>query len=93
MCCTWKAHDIDVNVDFISKFQSVSANTYSGAKKYLVSHQLCKFSHLKRWERPVIFNFQFIHYERQNEKKKYQKITLSDFIIILKNLFANYGGK
>ncbi len=29
--------------------------TYSGAKKYLVSHQLCKFSHLKRWERPVIF--------------------------------------
>ncbi len=29
--------------------------TYSGAKKYLVSHQLCKFSHLKRLERPVIF--------------------------------------
>ena len=28
---------------------------YSGAKKYLVSHQLCKFSHLKIWERPVIF--------------------------------------
>ncbi len=28
---------------------------YSGAKKYLVSHQLCKFSHLKRRERPVIF--------------------------------------
>ncbi len=28
---------------------------YSGAKKYLVSHQLCKFSHLKRWKRPVIF--------------------------------------
>ncbi len=28
---------------------------YSGAKMYLVSHQLCKFSHLKRWERPVIF--------------------------------------
>jgi hypothetical protein len=25
------------------------------AKKYLVSHQLCKFSHLKSWERPVIF--------------------------------------
>ena len=23
---------------------------YSGAKKYLVSHQFCKFSHLKRWE-------------------------------------------
>ncbi len=28
---------------------------YSGAKKYLVSHQLCKFSHLKRRDRPVIF--------------------------------------
>ncbi len=32
----------------------VILNMYSGAKKYLVSHQLCKFSHLKRWERPVI---------------------------------------
>ena len=30
-------------------------NMYSGAKKYLVSHKLCKFSHLKRWQRPVIF--------------------------------------
>ncbi len=28
---------------------------YSGAKKYLFRHQLCKFSHLKRCERPVIF--------------------------------------
>ena len=25
-------------------------HTYTGAKKYLVSHQVCKFSHLKRWE-------------------------------------------
>ena len=25
-----------------------SIRKYSGAKKYLVSHQLCKFSHLKR---------------------------------------------
>jgi hypothetical protein len=34
----------------------VHDSLYSGAKKkYLVSHQLCKFSHLKRWERPVIF--------------------------------------
>ncbi len=32
-----------------------SYSTYSGAKKYLVSQQLCKFSHLRRWERPVIF--------------------------------------
>ncbi len=29
-------------------------NIYTGGKMYLVSHQLCKFSHLKRWERPVI---------------------------------------
>ncbi len=28
---------------------------YSGAKKYLVSHQLCKFSHLKRWERLCMY--------------------------------------
>ncbi len=27
---------------------TVTAVVYSGAKKYLVSHQLCKFSHLKR---------------------------------------------
>ncbi len=47
---------------------------YSGAKKYLVSHQLCKFSHLKRWERIV-----YLNYERQNKKQnpdKIQKITL-----------------
>ncbi len=34
---------------------TIATDTYSGAKQYLVSHQLCKFSHLKRWERPVIF--------------------------------------
>ena len=28
---------------------NLKATAYSGAKKYLVSHQLCKFSHLKRW--------------------------------------------
>ncbi len=30
------------------RFQYVQVGIYSGAKKYLVSHQLCKFSHLKR---------------------------------------------
>ncbi len=30
------------------KYYSFKIYTYSGAKKYLVSHQLCKFSHLKR---------------------------------------------
>lgn len=28
---------------------------YSGGGKYLASHQLCNFSHLKRRKRPVIF--------------------------------------
>ncbi len=32
---------------FGSKLSNTSV-IYSGAKKYLVSHQLCKFSHLKR---------------------------------------------
>ncbi len=47
---------------------------YSGAKKYLVSHQLCKFSHLKRWERPVIFIIGIPQlWETKNEKKKSRK--------------------
>ncbi len=40
----------------------VCAYKYSGAKKYLVSHQLCKFSHLKRWERPVIIGIMHHRY-------------------------------
>ncbi len=40
---------------YIYMFVYIYIYMYSGAKKYLVSHQLCKFSHLKRWERPVIF--------------------------------------
>ena len=38
---------------FVYVFMHLSTSLYIGAKKYLVSHQLCKFSHLK--ERPVIF--------------------------------------
>ena len=52
---------------------------YSGAKKYLVSHQLCKFSHLKRWERPVIFIIGIPQLWETKWGKKIQKITLSDF--------------
>lgn len=32
-----------------------SVLSYGVAKKYLISHQLCKFSYLKRSERPLIF--------------------------------------
>ena len=49
----------------------------SGAKKYLVSHQLCKFSHLKRWERPVIFIIGTLQlWETKWEKKKSSKSHL-----------------
>ena len=49
---------------------------YSGAKKYLVSHQLCKFSHLKRWEKPVIFIIGTLQLWQTKLEKKIQKITL-----------------
>ena len=51
----------------------IHTNTYSGAKKYLVRHQLCKFSHLKRWERPVIFIIIIFNYDGPNEKNKSRK--------------------
>ncbi len=63
---------------------------YSGAKKYLVSHQLCKFSHLKRWERPVIFHHRYTSTMRDKIRKKTPENHIVGF---LKNLFANYGGK
>ncbi len=44
-----------LSVKFLYIFSLYMIQMYSGAKKYLVSHQLWKFSHLKRWERPVIF--------------------------------------
>ena len=34
---------------------------------------LYKFSHLKRWERPVIFIIGTLHYDRQNEEEKSRK--------------------
>ncbi len=38
-----------VNINIYFKIQKQNnLYIYSGAKKYLVSHQLCKFSHLKR---------------------------------------------
>ena len=49
---------------------------YSGAKKYLVSHQLCKFSHLYIWERPVIFIIGTLQLWQTKWEKKIQKITL-----------------
>ncbi len=45
-------------------------NDIQWGKKYLVSHQLCKFSHLKRWERPVIFIIGIPQLWETNKKKK-----------------------
>ena len=47
--------------------------TYSGAKKYLVSHKLCKFSHLKIWQRPVIFIIGTLQLWQTNWEKKSRK--------------------
>ena len=47
-----------------------------GQKKYLVSHQLCKFSHLKRWERPLIFIIGTLQLWQTKWENKFQKITL-----------------
>ncbi len=55
------------------------SGTYSGAKKYLVSHQLCKFSHLKRWERPVIFIIGIPQLWETNNNKKSRKSHCSIF--------------
>ena len=52
---------------------------YSGANKYLVNHQLCKFSYLKRLERPVIVNMGKPQPRETECGKKKQKITLFDF--------------
>ncbi len=57
-------------------------NIYSGAKKYLVSHQLCKFSQLKRWERPVIFIIVIPQLWETKTRKKNPE-----------NHIVNYGGK
>jgi hypothetical protein len=68
---------------------TLSQSIYSGAKKYLVSHQLRKFPRLKRRERPVIFIIGTLNYDRQN----YFKNPENRIVGYLMNLFANYGGK
>ena len=55
--------------------QDSTVYTYSGAKKYLVSHQLCKFSHLKRWE---ACNCHHMYTSKDKMWKQIQAITLSD---------------
>ena len=61
-----------------------------GQNKYLVSHQLCKFSHLKRWERPVIFIIRYTSTMTDKMRKRNPENHIVGFFM---NLFANYGGK
>ena len=63
--------------------------TYSGAKTYLVSHQLCKFSHLKRRE---ACNFHHRYTSTMTDKTR-RKNPENHIVGFLMNLFANYGGK
>ncbi|MEW3774081.1 hypothetical protein, partial [Pseudomonas aeruginosa] len=53
-----------------------------GQKKYLVSHQLCKFSHLKIIERPEISIIGTLQLNPENH-----------IVGFLMNIFANYVGK
>ncbi len=48
--CTVSIHNVVYKYIYIYIYIYIYyiLNIYSGAKKYLVSHQLCKFSHLKR---------------------------------------------
>ena len=61
----------------------------SMAKKYLVSHQLCKFSHLKIWE---ACNFHHRYTSTMTDKMR-KKNPENHIVGFLMNLFANYGGK
>ncbi len=81
-CCfhvpwmSWKNIGQEHSLKYLLLFFTEERNTYSGAKKYLVSHQLCKFSHLKRWE---ACNFHPRYTSTMRDKirfKKIQKITL-----------------
>ncbi len=62
---------------------------YSGAKKYLVSHQLCKFS-LKKMREACNFHHMYTSTMRDKIRKKNPENHIVGFF---KNLFANYGGK
>ncbi len=70
-----KRKELLVNSKSCSIFRKFRVR-YSRAKKYLVSHQLCKFSHLKRWERPVIFIIGLPQLWETKWGEKIQKITL-----------------
>jgi hypothetical protein len=61
----------------------------SGAKKYLVSHQLCKFSHLNMRE---ACNFHHRYTSTMTDKIR-GKNPENHIVGFLMNLFANYGGK
>ena len=57
---------------------STREHRYSGAKKYLVSHQLCKFSHLKRWE---ACNFHHRYTSTMRDKMRMKKSRKSHCLI------------
>ncbi len=63
---------------------------YSGAKKYLVSHQLVQVLPLKKMREACNFH----HRYTSTMRDKIRKINPENHIVgFLKNLFANYGGK
>ena len=73
---------LDAMLSFWLIFLNKSLNLQWG-KKYLVSHQLCKFSHLKRWERTVIFIIGTLQLWQTKWEKKSRKShcrILNEFI-------------
>jgi hypothetical protein len=61
-----------------------------GQKKYLVSHKLCKFSHLKKMRDACNFHHRYTSTMTDNMRKKNPENHIVGFVM---NLFANYGGK
>ena len=63
-------------------WKAMLGEKYRGANKYLVSHQLCKFSHLKIWERPVISIIGTLQLDkmRKNKSRKSHCRIFNEFI-------------
>jgi hypothetical protein len=63
---------------------------YSGAKKYLVSQQLCKFSHFSQMREACNFHHRYTSTVTDKIRGKNPENHIVGFLI---NLLANYGGK